>query len=682
MNLLGDQLIRDAGVAVFELVKNAYDADASVCSVTLENVVSGKDARIVIEDNGQGMDLETITDVWMVPGTDNKKQQREAGTRTPKFKRLPLGEKGVGRFAVHKLGTSVLLVTRASKQQEVVVHLDWRQFDDAEFLDQVPIKIATRDPEVFKGAKTGTRIEVTELRDPQWTRRQVRTLHRAVTAICSPFETPDHFDVEFELKPKSDWLDGLLKVEEVQEHALFHFKAAISGDQLVYDYDFRPGKRFPKLKARPVKGKTMTLAREKERGQKTIEPLDLARHKIGNVGIEFYIYDLEPGTLKLDDDAVGLRDYMAQNGGVRVYRDGVRVYDFGEQGNDWLDLGGRRVNIPARRIGNNQILGGVFLDSETSTALREKTNREGFIESGAYEDFRAAIRFALRQAETERNVDKTTIRQHQTSGKGDAREPVLGDLETLRQLAKKQDLSSEFLRLIDRIEVQYREALDKLLVAAGAGLNLSAVLHEVEKGISSLRSALESEEPQQIVASLAKHLADMVDGLTWLVRQTGKTKQAASAIIKQALFNWSFRFEAHKVEVMNGILKNEDEDFSVRCSRRLITTALANLIDNAIYWLVHDPKKKKRMLYIGTVELDGKPGIVVADNGPGFDDPPEYLVQPFFTRKPDGMGLGLHITDEIMHQHGGQLVFPAKGDVDLPSGYNGAVLVLQFAEEA
>src|SRR2546430_2253418 len=102
MLLLGNELIREPGIAVFELVKNAYDADASRCRIRLENVGDAdSEARIIVGDNGSGMDLKTILRVWLQPGTDNRKKQKEAGWRTPRFKRHPLGEKGVGRFAVH-----------------------------------------------------------------------------------------------------------------------------------------------------------------------------------------------------------------------------------------------------------------------------------------------------------------------------------------------------------------------------------------------------------------------------------------------------------------------------------------------------------------------------------------------------------------------------------------------------
>ena len=91
------------------------------------------------------------------------------------------------------------------------------------------------------------------------------------------------------------------------------------------------------------------------------------------------------------DDVKGLKDYLDENGGIRIYRDGVRVYDFGEPGNDWLNLDLRRVNTPAARTSNNQILGVLELDATTSAGLKEKTNREGFIENPAYADFRDAV---------------------------------------------------------------------------------------------------------------------------------------------------------------------------------------------------------------------------------------------------------------------------------------------------
>ena len=105
LKLLGDELIRDPNIAIFELVKNAYDAGAGYARVTLVNIDDRQTGLIIVDDDGTGMDWDTLTGVWLEPGTDFRKRQRDREDgRSPKFGRLPLGEKGVGRFAAGKLG--------------------------------------------------------------------------------------------------------------------------------------------------------------------------------------------------------------------------------------------------------------------------------------------------------------------------------------------------------------------------------------------------------------------------------------------------------------------------------------------------------------------------------------------------------------------------------------------------
>jgi nitrogen fixation/metabolism regulation signal transduction histidine kinase len=143
------------------------------------------------------------------------------------------------------------------------------------------------------------------------------------------------------------------------------------------------------------------------------------------------------------------------------------------------------------------------------------------------------------------------------------------------------------------------------------------------------------------------------------------------------LFNIEFRLEVHGVEVVT----DAKDDFEIRCSKRLIIATLMNLVDNSIWWLDNKWGKAtgKKRIYIGTTkELSGGPAIVIADNGPGFLDPPEYLIEPFISRKPDGMGLGLHIADQVMKVQGGRLDFPSHEDITLPAGMSGAVVALVF----
>ena len=173
-------------------------------------------------------------------------------------------------------------------------------------------------------------------------------------------------------------------------------------------------------------------------------------------------------------------------------------------------------------------------------------------------------------------------------------------------------------------------------------------------------------------------MAEVIESLGYLARRSDQTTESASELVSVALRTIDYRFSHHGIGVANGF--NEGNDFRVRGKRRLIVGTLLNLFDNSIYWLDAKNPRSKR-IYVGpTRDLGEGGGIVVADNGPGFLDPPDFLVQPFMTRKGDGMGMGLYIANEVMRAHEGQLLSPSRGDVDLPSRYSGACVVLLFRE--
>ena len=114
---LGEQLIRNESIALLELVKNSFDADASTVDVYMDQVDKPEEGTIIIEDDGYGMDSNIVEDVWMEPGSDHKEKMFENKEVSPKFKRLPIGEKGIGRFGVHKLGNVIELISKKNKKK-------------------------------------------------------------------------------------------------------------------------------------------------------------------------------------------------------------------------------------------------------------------------------------------------------------------------------------------------------------------------------------------------------------------------------------------------------------------------------------------------------------------------------------------------------------------------------------
>ena len=152
VSILGEQMISDSVVGLIELVKNAYDADASQVQVILEGLEKTETTCITVEDDGFGMSAEDVLERFLSPAINHKAQAKGRQERTPNYHRLPIGEKGVGRFAAQQLGRRFVLITRASGQPEVVTEILWDDFDRPDIrLSDVTFDVVQRDPEVFTG---------------------------------------------------------------------------------------------------------------------------------------------------------------------------------------------------------------------------------------------------------------------------------------------------------------------------------------------------------------------------------------------------------------------------------------------------------------------------------------------------------------------------------------------------
>jgi len=223
---LGDQLIRNESIALLELVKNSYDADATTVDIEMKNIDKPEEGIIIVEDNGTGMDMEILKNVWLEPGSDYKEKLYSEGKIESRFNRVPLGEKGIGRFAVHKLGNEIELVTRKKNSSEIYIKINWKCFEKAKYLGDVPVSIIERNkPEVFNDNKIGTKIIIKKLKT-RWNRQMVREVFRSLNSLCSPFDAPGYFRVNFDID-KTEWLKGVLSWKDVKDYALFKVECEI-----------------------------------------------------------------------------------------------------------------------------------------------------------------------------------------------------------------------------------------------------------------------------------------------------------------------------------------------------------------------------------------------------------------------------------------------------------------------
>src|SRR2546428_4170137 len=186
IKLLGEQLIRNDSIAILELVKNGYDADAKTCTV---RVISGLTSKglIEIEDDGSGMTLEVILGSWMEPATDAKIRQK----MSPKGRRVQ-GEKGVGRFAADKIGRSLVLTSRTrGSADEVEVRVDWDAFETpSSYLQDVKVPWVRRPASRIQGA--GTVLHIERLRS-QWDEEMVLHLRAGLDRLVLGLGKKDEF---------------------------------------------------------------------------------------------------------------------------------------------------------------------------------------------------------------------------------------------------------------------------------------------------------------------------------------------------------------------------------------------------------------------------------------------------------------------------------------------------------
>ncbi|BBL71545.1 hypothetical protein MoryE10_21510 [Methylogaea oryzae] len=679
------------------MVKNAYDADAETVTVTLKHLTTPS-PTIVVEDDGEGMTLETIRDIWLVPAHDHRAVQRKESQRTRR-NRLPLGEKGLGRFAVHKLGDKIQLVTRAKDSLECVVDIDWDVLIEKPFLSEADVTVRTRTPQVFIGTRTGTMLTISRLRESNWTRGEVRRLLRQITSISSPFEDrSDRFRTLLIVPERPEWVAGVPDVEVLLDRAPWRFSFILEDGQLDWSYEFRgvTGIKLAPRSAEMTATSLLIASRrdvdiyDDDQGAKSKKPKKVtadANHAegIGPIRGTFFAFDRDREVLAKLGDTQLVQNFLDENGGVRVYRDGIRVYNYGEPGDDWLGLDLRRVNTPGRNLSRNIIIGAIDLSLAHSQKLQEKTNREGFVENDAYARLQELVLGALSIFEVERKIDKDNIRTLTEKGNDPEIRNISQPLMALRNAAKKHNLSAELDPLIDKAEKNYNEMRDTMLRAGLSGMGLAVVFHEIQQGVRLLFDAIESGGKPETIQVQARELVRMLDGFTELLRKGDRKLHSLKHLIRRVRDLNKIRFRAHNVKLICPALEDNTPDIEREFSFGLMLGALNNLLDNAFYWLqVRWPESEgtaPRQIYINIEqELAEGPAIVVADNGPGLVDDPERLTRPFFSRRPDGMGIGLYYTNMVMELNGGRLGFPDAEEANAPKNLDGAVLALIFGK--
>ncbi|MBG3848817.1 sensor histidine kinase [Xanthomonas sp. WHRI 8391] len=735
LTMLGDQLIKNERVALVELIKNSYDADAGWVKVIFEgfdaNFQANASSRIIIEDDGVGMTRDVIENHWANPATPLKLVGKKTKERTKKG-RIVQGEKGIGRFALLKIGKDITITTRSPRSSsELVIRLDVSKYqadfldenDKGLFLEDLSLTLNEVDPaQVIKKEKTelgitsefrkpqGTRIEISHLAG-SWSHSKVEQVYEDLARVQSLFDADVFEDEEddgairneedpFELliyrddhhepfgEDRKKRLSGLLRsntvfyIEGLYDDQSQSFKFSLNQKEDQIDL------RDPQLAALPV---------FKERFGKKAEVLDQRRPDCGPFSFRFYVFDFNTdasGRYHLDDsDKKLIKDHR-----IYLYRDGIRVYPYGDAHDDWLLIDVRRGTVRASEfLSNDQVVGVVDISQKHNPKLQDKTSREGLVDTGdATDDFRALLQIFLAWVRKDPYTKYQLSKKQKEDVKIHKAEAVQRSFDEAAEAAAQGSTEVAQKKIAEanrqytaekRYLVQRAENTEHL---AGVGLSVETASHDLMLAMGSSVRALESLMAQtsrgrKIEPDALHRELSAIRGMLSFMESQMKDMQLLFRSTKQRRRPLRVRDVLDKVERLyrglmdrNGIEYNVEErggPLSAQTTEAVLLQTFLNLFDNAVYWL--DFQKKPRKIEI---LLDGdRQQLIFADNGPGFrDGDKEYLFEPFFSGKgEEGRGLGLYIARQLLDRHDYNIAVSEKKD-QIASGAN---LTISFVKE-
>ncbi len=682
LSRLGEELIPNPDQGILELVKNSYDADATICEIELFNTeeIGGS---IVISDNGVGMDLDTLQNGWLVIGKSEKELAHE---RTPINNRLRVGSKGLGRLAALRQGSHVELTTRPKSEANVEysVSICWNDFDSVDSVEKVifhPIIKSTKSGQ-------GTTILISNLK-VKIGKREINRLARELLLLADPFDTNTSF------RPRllgTGFTDLEKQVnEQFFEDAEFLLKASLDENgyasaQLV---DWTGSIISTASHCNISKHRQQLDINERSLDEDHLA-IDRPYQKSVPVNFELWIFQLNPQSFSAknrQDNSANIRRWLSAAGGVHLYHRGLRVAPYGDKGDDWLKINFLRSRDAQVRPSTSTVIGRVIAE-DTDSLLLQKTDRLGFLENEAFLNLQ---QFAMNTLEWVADFRRQAVEVKQEQVKREIKPKIAEAMERVKEVIeinipdllprKETLLVVEDYKKVTEEEVEVlNEELQLYRSLATAGTTAAVFAHESGREINTLKqqvgilnvkmqryieSQIYTKYFEGTFATIQK-LASSVQGFAkypiYLLKKEKRRqgKIEIHQIIDEVVSLFSSFLEAAQIDIETEKLNSE---LYIRGSTALVEAILINLVTNAINaFNVKDAPIQNRKIVICTELKENFIWLRVMDNALGITGLTlDEIWLPGKTTTRSGTGLGLKIAKDSVADLRGQISAVANG---------------------
>jgi len=711
---LGERLIASNKIALAELVKNAYDADATTCHIWLAN----DNAELVVRDDGHGMTENEFLDNWMTIATRNRTEE----PHSRKYNRPVTGSKGVGRFAVRNLGKHLKLTTVAKRGEddyrELTATFDWEGFESVEGITDKTIEYRVSD---VSEADLGTELRISNL-DEDWNQDKLEEVADEVLSITSPpyktsgseIQDSSNSDPGFSVyfaKPGEE-STRTSAVHEIYERDVARVEISTHNGKVTFDYQYSYGYDEPNRRS---------------------YTFDLEDPQIEGVSGEIRYFPKRKGVFRGMDsiDGNNARAWMSENGGVRVIDNGFQVPPYGNPGNDWLNLEHsearrerkwrssfatnhlpgegltpkeirkRQLNIPPKR----QILGAMHISSHpaeqdesgpASDRLMADMNRQGLVENEAFSQLREIARGALeilaiidieeQAKKKEREADES---KDDVSEAIDDAKSAIEDRDDIPQEAK-EELQKQYEEIEEEVE-EYQERTEKREAAVESMHLLGVVtgfmshetdemLQSAERMLTEWRKVPEDERDPKFEKRLEvteQAVDDLQNHLGYAKRFMGALEDGSETVfpvrprVREVIEQMERVTEPRHIETVNDV---PDGLESPKVNISLYSGVLLNLYSNALKAVMPiSLAEGDRRVRFEAENDDGVHRLRIMDTGVGVPDGvKDRIFDPLFSTSNveedsplgGGTGMGLYIIEQVLETVDGSIEL-----VDAPDDY-------------